>query len=195
MKKYIAFGVAATLWATLAGTAAAEGHVGLAAGPSHFKVNCAGVSRCDASDVGVKFFGGYRYTPMVAGELAYIDFGKSVSTGTQSGFGLEGTLRAYALVANVALRAPLAQDVSGIARLGLARVRGSLEQRADGVVIATEARASLQPYLGVGLQYTLKKNVSLDLGIDMTRAKLSNGSGGSTTSTVRLANAGITYGF
>jgi len=195
MKKYIAFGVAATLWATWLGTAAAEGHVGLAVGPSSFKVNCAGLSRCDESDVGVKFFGGYRYTPMVAGELAYIDFGKSVSTGTQNGFGLEGTFRAYALVANVALRAPLAQDITGIARGGLARVRGSLEQRADGVVIATEARTSLQPYIGLGLQYALKRNVSLDVGLDMTRAKLNNGTGASTTSTVRLANAGITYGF
>lgn len=195
MKKYIAFGVAATLWATLAGTAAAESYVGLSAGPSSYKLNCAGLSRCDKSDVGVKFFGGYRYNPMIAGELAYIDFGRSVSSGTQDGFQLEGTLRSHALAANVALRLPLAKDVSGIARLGLARVRSSLDQRADGMVIASDARTSIQPYLGLGLQYALHKNVSLDVGLDMTRAKLGNGSGGTTTSAVRLANAGVTYGF
>ncbi len=195
MKKYIAFGVAASLWAALAGTAAADSYVGIGAGASRFNVDCSGLSRCDKTDVGVKFFGGYRYTPMIAGELAYIDFGKSKSTATQNGFQLEGVLKSHALVADVALRLPLVASVDGIARLGLARVRSSLDQRADGQVIASQARASVQPYLGLGLQYAVQKNVSVDVGLDMTRAKLSNDTGGSTTSVLRLLNAGVSYGF
>ena len=195
MKKYIALGLAAPLLAALAGTAAAESYVGLGAGPSNFRVDCSGLNRCDKSDVGVKFFGGYRYTPLISAELAYIDFGKSTSTATQDGFQLEGTLKSHALVADVALRMPLATAVSGIARVGVARVRSALDQRADGNIIASNARTSLQPYLGVGLQYVVQKNISVEVGLDMTRAKLSNNTGGSSTSTLRLANAGVTYGF
>lgn len=191
MQKYIV----AAVMAALAGGAAAESYVGMGAGASRFKVDCTGLSRCDKSDVGVKFFGGYRYTPMVAGEVSYIDFGKSKSTATQDGFLLEGVLKSHALVANVALSLPMVDAVDGVARLGVARVRGSLDQRADGRIIASDARVSLQPYLGLGLQYRFRTNVSVDVGLDMTRFKLSNGAGGSTTSSVRLANAGITYGF
>ncbi len=201
MKKYIAFGAAApllvaTLLATLTGTAvAADSYVGFGAGASRFNVDCAGLNRCDKTDVGVKFFGGYRYTPMIAGELAYIDFGKSKSTATQNGFQLEGVLKSHALVADVALRLPLMTAVDGIARVGVARVRSSLDQRADGQVIASNARTSVQPYLGLGLQYAVQKNISVDVGLDMTRAKLSSDTGGSTTSALRLLNAGVSYGF
>lgn len=191
MQKYIV----AAVMVSLAGSAGAESYVGVGAGASRFEVDCTGLSRCDKSDTGVKFFGGYRYTPMVAGEVAYIDFGKSKSTGTQDGFLLEGVLKSHALVANLALRLPVMGAVDGVARLGVARVRGSLDQRADGRILASDMRTSLQPYLGLGVQYKLQTNVSLDIGVDMTRVKLSNSAGGSTTSSVRLANAGITFGF
>ena len=190
MQKYIV----AALLAGLAGTAAAERYVGIGAGASHFKVDCAGLDRCDKSDVGVKFFGGYRYTPMLSVEAGYIDFGKSKSTGTQDGFQLEGVLKSQALLVNAAVKAPLVAGVDGVARIGLARVHASLDQRADGNVISSTTRESWQPYVGLGLQYKVRQDVSVDLGVDMTRAKVDTATG-STTSAVRLVNAGVTYGF
>lgn len=190
MQKYI---VAALLTA-LAGHAAAERYVGVGLGASRFQVDCSGLDRCDKSDTAFKFFGGYRYSAMLAGEVGYIDFGKTKSNRTQDGFQLEGVLKSQALVASAVLTLPLAAGIDGVAKAGVASVQASLDQRADGQVIASSDRQSWQPYLGLGLQYKLRPAVALGVGVDMTRLKL-DGQGGGRTSNVSLVSAGVTYGF
>lgn len=190
MQKYIV----AALMAALASHAAAEPYGGAALGVSRFKVDCSGLDRCDKSDTAFKFFGGYRYNAMLAGEVGYIDFGKSKSNRTQDGFQLEGVLKSQALVASAVLTVPLAAGIDGVAKAGVASVQASLDQRADGQVISSTDRQSWQPYLGLGLQYKLRPAVALGVGVDLTRLKLDS-PGSSHTSNVSLFSAGVTYGF
>ena len=64
---------------SLAGASAfAEtGYIGGAVGQSHFNADCSGTTDCKTNDTGYKLFGGYKFSPNLAGEVNYFDFGKA----------------------------------------------------------------------------------------------------------------------
>lgn len=194
MKKYF---LAAALSA-LAGQAAAQFHVGAQVGASNLKLNCADTISCDRSDVGFKFFAGYRFHPILAAEVGYIDFGRARATYPQSGFIVESDLEAQALtaaaVARVELLPSLVPSLTGVARLGLAAVHTERENRAAGARVALSTTDQLQPYVGLGLSYSLRKNVQAEVSVDMTRAEVESASGNSK-GVARLISAGLTYSF
>jgi len=52
----------------------------------------------------------------------------------------------------------------------------------------------LQPYVGLGLAYSLRKNVQAEVSVDMTRAEVESASGNSK-GVARPISAGLTYSF
>ncbi|MEK6211334.1 MAG: outer membrane beta-barrel protein [Pseudomonadota bacterium] len=78
--KRIVFACVAVMLFGVAGTAAAQGYIGVGAGLTTFDLcddlNALGATSCDDKDIGWKLFGGYKFTPNFAVEGAWIDLGE-----------------------------------------------------------------------------------------------------------------------
>lgn len=165
------------------GGAFAQAYLGLGVGSAKFNIDCTGATNCSGTDTGSKFFGGYRFMPNVAAELGYINFGRGKGTVGASTV----TIRNSSIGIGVAFSGNFAQDWTGVARLGLARVKA--EGSVSGIAGNT-SQTSSNAYGGLGLGYALTKAVSLDAALDFTQSKLAGQSGG-----LRLFSAGLTFNF
>lgn len=87
-------------------------------------------------------------------------------------------------------RAGIIDDLNGVIRVGLARVRteGSLDSSGS---IIEQAQIKVKPYLGLGLEYSIMPNLQAVVGADFTQAEVSD----NITMTVRLLSLGVQYGF
>src|SRR5213595_1816908 len=110
----------AAITAMFAGSAfAAEGYVGGAIGQGNTNFDCSGTTSCSHNGTGFKFFGGYKFTPNLAGEVTYFDFGKA----TAAAPGATLDLKSSAIGIGAAFSGNFAPQWSGVARLGVASVR------------------------------------------------------------------------
>jgi OOP family OmpA-OmpF porin len=181
MKKFTtALLAAAALLAS--GGAMAQAYVGGSLGFSELDIDCDGWGSCDKSDVGFKLFGGYKFTPYVAIEGSYIDYGKAnlsdpgfsaEVTGTSFGIGVAGFL-------------PFNQMLTGIGRVGFA----SNKAKATGVNIIGGSETNTKPYFGIGLDFMVAKNLHVEAALDFTKFEQENDS-----ATARLLSAGVRYEF
>ena len=105
--------------------------------------------------------------------------------GKRTAGGSTGTIRNSSIGIGVAFSGNFAQDWSGVARLGLARVK----TEASGVAGNT-SQSSSNAYGGLGVGYAVTKMVSLDAALDFTNGKLLGQSGG-----LRLFSVGATFNF
>ena len=165
------------------GGAFAQSYVGLGLGSAKFNVNCTGTTNCSGTDTGSKIFGGFRFQPNLAAELGYLDFGRAKFTAG----GNAATIKNSAIGVGLAFSGSFTPDWSGVARVGLARVRTELSV-AGGV--GNTSKTSSNAYGGLGLGYAVTKMVSLDAAVDFTQGKLNGQSGG-----LRLFTLGATFNF
>ena len=163
------------------GSALAQGYVGGNIGLTQQSANCSGWSSCDKTDTGLKVYGGYKFTKEWAAELAYTDFGSvSVRSGPAS-----GSYSATALSAGAAFFLPLAPKFTGIGRFGLAAVDGDYS-----VPFGGSSESSIEPYVGLGVAYTLTPRLSVTGNFDYMNADYPRGSGSAT-----LFSVGLSYAF
>lgn len=167
-----------------ANTAFAQTYVGGAIGQGHVNLDCAGVASCDKSDTGYKIFGGYKFTPNVAGEVTYFDFGKAQASDNGASASIKGT----GLGLGVAYFGDFAPQWSGVARLGIASNRVKVDTTPTSSFVGSES--STNAYLGFGIGYEISKGLQLTGALDFSRAKYQGTSGN-----IRLATVGLTYGF
>ena len=173
----------------VSGSAFAQGYVGVAAGSARLNVDCTGTTSCSGSDTGMKLFGGYRFSPGFAAELVYADFGKAKATvGTGAG-AVTGSIKSSLIGIGVAASSNFTADWSGVARVGVGRVKADVNGTGFGVSAST-SDTSTQAYVGLGLGYAVSKTVSLDAGFDFSRSKFAGESGG-----LRLFSVGATFSF
>ncbi len=132
-----AFGLALLVTAILAPPAGAEtgGYVGFALGQAHDKV-------LDENDTAFKVFGGYRFTPYLAGELAYVDLGRYGGPGTQ--------FDQYGVAAELVGHIPLGQ--SGVSLFGKAGLFSWSVQLSDRYYYGAAEDSGVDPTVGAGLQ-------------------------------------------
>jgi OOP family OmpA-OmpF porin len=161
--------------------ALAQVYVGGSVGLTQQSANCSGWSSCDKSDTGLKLYGGYKLTKAWALELGYNDFG---SVSLRSG-PFSGSYSATALSAGGAFFLTLAPKLTGIARFGLASVDGDYSAPGGG-----SSESSIEPYVGLGIAYTLTPKLSLTGGFDYLNADYPRGSGSAT-----LFSVGLSYAF
>jgi len=173
----------------LSSAASAQTYVGLGVGTTNLNADCSGTSSCDKTGTGFKLFGGYKFNPNLAGELIYLDFGKAKASIADVGGALNGEIKTSAMGAGVAFGGPLAPEWTGVARLGIARVKGKVSV-SQGSQSASESENSTQAYFGLGVGYALSKNASVDLSADFSKSKFSGESGN-----VRMIGIGLTYAF
>ena len=168
----------------------AEGiYVGVAAGGTHFDVDCSGTSSCDKSDTGFKLFGGYKLTENVAVEAHYADYGKAGFGGVVNGVNATGDAKLSGFGLGVALLGDFATDWNGVVRAGVARNKLKVDVSVPGFS-ASDSENKTKAYVGAGVGYKLTKEVSRNAAIDYTEGEY-----GGETAKVTLFTIGVGYSF
>lgn len=183
----------------------AQGYVGAVAALTRLSDACAASLRCEDSNAfGFKVFGG-AYLP--AGqvlklgaakvnriEVGAMRFGKMSSSGEVSRTFFDGdadayftvrfpgtqTVQADAILGAAVMEIPLAQQVNVTTKLGLAYVSATAAVEQAGRKFNSKTKSSVQPYVGLGLEYALPSNVLLQGGVDWTRYRVDGRSGSAT---------------
>jgi hypothetical protein len=182
--------VLTALLASATAGAFAQTYMGAGVGFARTKVNCSGTTSCTQSDKGVKLYAGYSYTPMIAGEVGYVDFGNASTQQFSQGFLVTTDVGASAMTAALALRMDLMPSLTGVARIGAARVRTNVTEAAAGVRYANEVQTKTKPYGGLALEYSFAKQAKAVLSADFTQSVFDG-----TKGKLQLIGLGVQYAF
>jgi OmpA-OmpF porin, OOP family len=164
------------------GLASAQGYAGALIGLGQISTDCPFGASCDDSSTGMKVYGGYEVAPNISVEVGYTSFGKSKAKGALGSAEIKGT----AFVVNGAFRFPIAADFTGVARLGLASVKGKYSDTLGG----SESESKIKLYTGLGLEYDIAKDVKLIGAFDLSNVEVDGDSG-----TAMLFGAGVQAAF
>lgn len=171
--------------------ALAQGYVGVGAGQSDFKVDCAGLSNCDTKDTGYKVFGGYMFTPNFGVEGAYFDLGKAKGSGTGDPllgtFNVSGKADGFGLY-GVAL-APL-DSFNVFAKLGITSIKAKVDESSSLQGTAHDSKTSTEFAWGLGAGYEFTKNFGARLEFERFRAKF-----GDEKDNIDLVSLSVLYRF
>jgi OOP family OmpA-OmpF porin len=174
---------------TLSSAALAQGYVGLGAGPTRLNVDCSDTITCDKTGTGFKLYGGFKFTPNVALEGNYFDFGKAKAT-VDTGVGVASVnLKTKGYGVGGAFFGEFAPNFTGVARVGVASVKATADA-ALGSLSGSDSESTTQLYIGLGAGYTVMKGLSIDAGIDFSKSKYAGESGN-----VHLLSIGASYSF
>jgi len=181
--------MAAAVLSLLAAGAQAQGYAGLAGGMAKLDADCTGFTTCDTSGTGFKVYGGYQFMPMLAGELVFLNFGKTKASVTGGAGTATAEISASGFGLGVAATGNLAPNVPASARLGVASIKGKAEARGPGGSFS-DSESSTQAYFGVDVGYAFTKNLVATLNADFSRLKVVGDTG-----SVRLVGAGVRFTF
>lgn len=162
----------------------------ISAGTSRISLDCTGAAACDKTGNSFKLLGGYKFSPNLAAELGYFDFGKAKASDSV----LAGSVKTTAFGGGVAFHQDLTPAWRFVGRLGIAQVKTKIDATLVGVGSASDSDNNVQPYFGVGVGYKLNKDMSVDLAWDATKSKYSK-NGASTSGNVNAYSIGLTFGF
>jgi OOP family OmpA-OmpF porin len=171
------------------GLASAQGYAGAVAGLSKANLDCASRT-CDDSSTGVKVYGGYEVDPNISIEAGYINFGKAKIKFSNSTFTAD--IKGSAFVVTSAFRFPIATQLTGVGRVGLARVTGKFATDVPGVKNTSTSATKL--YTGLGLEYAIAKNIKVVGAFDFTGADVEIGNSTESNS-VFLLGGGLQAAF
>lgn len=163
MKK-LTFSILSALALTaLSGAVMAEGfYVALDAGQAKHNIGCGGTVACSNTATAVRITGGYQYTPNVAVELSYGDYGSATGSAVVPPFGLVTAKEAasgFQLSAVGSL--PISNNFALTGKLGVANTTVKLSGTALGVAVNVGSTSSTTLAAGVGVRYDFSKAVSL----------------------------------
>lgn len=184
--------VSAVLLALAVGGASAQIYVGGNIGSSHLNVDSSGTTDHKDNDTGYKLYAGYTINKTFAVEAGYLDFGKATAT-VPSQFGLldsKQTTNAPFLVG--VARADFTPQLSGVARLGFANVKSTLDvtQVSSGITVS-ESNTQAKALFGLALEYALTQNIKVSVDADFTNSAEIEGEKGA----IRLLSIGARYSF
>ena len=186
----------ATLMAiSTVGAYAAQPYVEGAFGMANFNVDCEGSTSCEPNGVGMKLVGGVTIVPHLAVEVGYINFGTAKISGLNPQMILmDAKLKSTAMFGAAALRAELAKDLTGVARLGLALVDTKIDYSAlSGAYTSSNKASEAKAIFGLGLEYAIQKNLKITGAIDLTNSAKSDEI--LDDGALRLISVGAQYSF
>ena len=187
MKRHLLTGLAVLAFSA---AASAQSYGVVSVGSSKLNLDCSGATVCDTSGVGVKLLGGYKFTPNLAAELGYFNFGKAKAA--DSGISLDVTNTAFG--AGLAYHQDFAPDWNFVARLGVAAVKTRVDAVVAGLGAASDSDNNTALYGGLGVGYKLSKTMSLDAAWDFSKSKY-NKNGVDTSGNINMFSVGATFGF
>lgn len=173
-----------------------------AIGAAHLDTNC-NVS-CDSKGKGGKVIIGQNFGNGISLELGAVELGKfgGVSVAKPLTTTTTTTAASYkpiAILLGAAYTRPLGYGLGVRARLGLAQVKTKADTTATTVVVGTTTTTTVaankttdsktRGYFGVGLTYTVMKDLDIELGLDSISAPVA-GQG-----SARQLSLGATYAF
>lgn len=138
----------------LAGPAIAqEGlYLGGSVGVAQYKDTCKRANvPCDDQDDAWRLFAGYQFSRHWSAELGYADLGEVAGAGALGSFSLEAKGWDLSALGSI----PLAGGLSAFGRLGVYRLRTTLDQAGPGFGTVHEAITDTGFTYGAGLGYTL----------------------------------------
>lgn len=155
MKKNI---IAAVIFsAVMASPAFAEGfYLGADLGRSNASVDVQGTS-FDNHDTAWGVHGGYKFSPYLAAEIGYRDFGKFDETFSNIA---NVSVKAHAVEASVIGSYPFTESFNVYGRLGVASVKATADFNVLGSNESLE-KTETKAVFGIGAQYAINKNFSL----------------------------------
>ena len=180
MKKIL---LATALVASCSTAMAVEGYAGALIGLSHLNADCTGVASCDNSDTAFKIYGGSEFSPNLSIELGYTSFGTAKSSITP---GVAVKIKTHAFSVVAAYRANVTPSLAAVGRLGLASVTAT----ATVVGAGEEDELKVKPYLGIGMDYAIGKNIKIVGALDATTMSISGQRGG-----IYVVGVGTEVGF
>lgn len=151
----------------LSTAAQANGYLGVGAGASSIDLDCQGAFTCDDSGTAFKLLGGLHFTPLLAGELVYLNFGRARAADP----GVSLDLEAHGVGGGIAFHVPLSPAWKLVARLGLMSVRAEGDARV-GNAFGHRSESNTKAYGGVGIGYQLNPTMTLAADVDVSRAEL-----------------------
>lgn len=182
MKKSVVIGA---VLSALAMGASAQVYVGSTVGWAKFATQCdPDAISCDKSSTGYRVHIGYDDTAKIAGELGYLNLGK-IKLKYDDGYA--ESAKASAVTLGLAFRADLGSEFKGVFRIGAAGV-SITESDNEGF---RQRSRGMNPYLGLGLEYSILPNVKAIGALDVTRGKSDNGN----SADLYLLSAGVQYHF
>lgn len=156
MKKNIF--AAVILSAVMASPAFAEGfYLGADLGRSNASVDVQNTS-FDNHDTAWGVHGGYKFSPFLAAEIGYRDFGKFDETYANTA---NVSLKAHAVEASVIGSYPFNESFNVYGRLGVASVKATADLNARGRNYFHDEQTETKAVFGIGAQYAINKNFSL----------------------------------
>jgi OOP family OmpA-OmpF porin len=165
------------------------GYIGGAVGQSHFNADCSGTTNCKNNDTGYKLFGGYKFSPNMAAEVSYFDYGKITAGVPLGGTVFNVQIKGSGVGLGVAFMGDFAPQWSGVARVGIASNRTKVSATGGGFSGA-DSETKATAYAGLGVGYALTKEMKIDAALDFSNLKYSG-----QTANVRLLSVGLTYAF
>src|SRR5688572_4868760 len=151
----------------MGGTLDTNLYIGGNVGQSRYRNTCDGVPiPCDDKDTGFRVFAGYKFHRNLAVETGYFDLGKASASGAFGGgvVTLEGKVRGWELLGVVTV--PVWQQLSVLAKVGVARSRTSATGTAalGGVAAGVSAKENSTDFTyGLGVEYAFTPNIGARL--------------------------------
>jgi OmpA-OmpF porin, OOP family len=193
MKKTLSgvFAVAALAFASTGAMAqtSSNAYLGVSVGASHADFDCTGTTACDNSGVDARVRLGFRVVPNVAVEAHFAALGKSTATIPFAGSSVDGTIKGRSVGVGVAGFVPFGASWSGVARIGVASNRTSIDVSGAGIS-GSDSETRTEPYFGLGVNYAISSNVDLGVAWDATRLSY-----GGEKATVNAFSAVATFKF
>lgn len=166
--------------------AMAQAYVGGALGLSSLDGACDGADiPCDEDDTGFKIFGGYKFTPNIAIEGSYVDFGKA----SASEPGWSASVAATSFGVGVAGFYDFNSVLTGVGRIGLASNQAKAQGGGLGLSYS-ESESNVKPYFGLALGFKVARGLRIEGGIDFTSFELEG-----EDFNARLISVGVRYEF
>ncbi|HEX5356125.1 MAG TPA: outer membrane beta-barrel protein [Aquabacterium sp.] len=182
MKQFLMASLLA-LAATGASAQVEKVYAGGSLGWAKIPTTCAAGETCKDSSVGYKVYVGYDDTAKIAGELGYINFGKSkIDAGAA-----HAEIKAHAVTVALAFKQQLDAGLKGVLRLGGANV--SVKETSNFGF--ADQGSGWNVYGGVGLEYDIMPGLKAAAALDVTKG----GTDGGDSGTLYLLSAGVQYHF
>lgn len=164
-----------------------------AIGAGHISVPGEEGVNVDRTSFGGKATLGYKVTENFALETGYLSFGKAKASVGDADFGYNGSLASKGFTLGVAGFYPVTKEVTLVGRAGALFSKNKFSESVSyygETYSGSESESHTVPYVGVGVEYALDKNWSVNGGVDFARVKF-----GGESFSGRLYTVGVGYQF
>lgn len=159
---------------------------GLSLAVTRYPAFCDGATTCN-QNAGWKFYGGFRMSPAISGEIGYLNFERiqaqtQVTTSIGNGSNSR-SLRTAGFVFNLAFTQELSDNWSAVGRIGIARMKNVGTVIApNGAQTDPNSEVHTEPYFGAALELNMSDLIGkifpapidrfkMQLGADISRAQ------------------------